>query len=77
MNRRSKFLFLLIAFIFLVAALSGFDRVTAQEAGSKKDVKPTPTPTISEEDEVVKVETDAVNVLFTAQDKNRRLLTQS
>lgn len=35
----------------------------------------TPTPPISEEDEVVKVDTEAVNVLFTAQDRNRRLLT--
>ncbi|HTK38779.1 MAG TPA: VWA domain-containing protein, partial [Pyrinomonadaceae bacterium] len=36
---------------------------------------PTPTPPITEDDEVLKVETDAVNVLFTAQDKSRRLVT--
>ncbi|MFL6374961.1 MAG: hypothetical protein ACJ73D_09860, partial [Pyrinomonadaceae bacterium] len=35
----------------------------------------TPTPTPNPEDEVIKVESDVVNVLFTAQDKNRRLLT--
>ncbi len=35
---------------------------------------PSPTPPIEEEKEVVKVETESVNVLFTAQDKNRRLL---
>ena len=34
----------------------------------------TPTPPIDEDDEVIKVDTEAVNVLFTAQDKNRRLL---
>jgi hypothetical protein len=38
-----------------------------------KSANPTPTPP-SEEDEVIKVETEAVNVLFTAQDKDRRLL---
>ena len=35
---------------------------------------PTPTPPINEEEGVIKVETEAVNVLFTAQDKDRRLL---
>jgi len=35
---------------------------------------PTPTPPIDEEPDVVKVETESVNVLFTAQDKNRRLI---
>ncbi len=35
----------------------------------------TPTPPPIDEDEVIKVDTDVVNVLFTAQDKNRRLLT--
>ena len=39
--------------------------------------KPTPTPTSSEDDEVIKVDTEVVNVLFTAQDSNRRLLTRS
>jgi len=33
---------------------------------------PTPTP---DDDEVIKIESDVVNVLFTAQDKSRRLLT--
>ena len=35
----------------------------------------TPTPTPNPDDEVIKIESDVVNVLFTAQDKNRRLLT--
>lgn len=35
---------------------------------------PTPTPPIEEEKDIVKVETESVNVLFTAQDKSRRLL---
>ena len=43
---------------------------------SNRNKKPiaTPTPPIDEDDEVIKVDTEAVNVLFTAQDKNRRLL---
>ena len=40
-----------------------------------KTVSPTPTPPIIDEDEIIKVDTDVVNVLFTAQDRNRRLLT--
>jgi Ca-activated chloride channel homolog len=39
-----------------------------------KTATPTPTPTIEEEEGIIKVETEAVNVLFTAQDKDRRLI---
>ncbi len=42
---------------------------------ASKTASPSPTPPIIEDDEVVKVDTEAVNILFTAQDKNRRLLT--
>ncbi len=35
-----------------------------------------PTPPIEEEEEVLKIDTEVVNVLFSAQDKNRRLLTE-
>ena len=47
---------------------------------SKRNVspKPTVTPTpdaIEDDDELIKVNTEVVNVLFTAQDRNRRLLT--
>ncbi len=41
---------------------------------SAKSATPTPTPVIEEDEGVIKVETEAVNVLFTAQDKDRRLL---
>lgn len=36
---------------------------------------PTATPVVIEDDEPIKIDTEVVNVLFTAQDKNRRLLT--
>lgn len=71
---RNKVLILAAAFAFLGTALIALNPARAQEA-PKKAVSPTPSPTVTEEDEVVKVDTDAVNVLFTAQDRNRRLLT--
>lgn len=46
----------------------------AQVATQTKSANPTPTPPVDEEDGVIRVETEAVNVLFTAQDKDRRLL---
>ncbi len=45
----------------------------APSAAVKRTANPTPTPPV-EEEEIIKVETEAVNVLFTAQDKDRRLL---
>lgn len=58
--------------------LFGHTFVLAQQSTSNsapKAASPSPTPPIIEDDEVVKVDTEAVNILFTAQDKNRRLLT--
>ena len=37
--------------------------------------KAIPTPPIEEDDEVINIDTEVVNVLFTAQDKKKRLLT--
>lgn len=59
---------------FGVSILFVSDRTSAQNTKSPAPaVKPTPPP--SDDDEVIKVETEAVNVLFTAQDRNHRLLT--
>jgi len=59
---------------FGVSMLFVSDRASAQDSKpAAPAAKPTPPP--SEDDEVIKVETEAVNVLFTAQDRNRRLLT--
>lgn len=74
---RSRFLVILSAF-FVFVGITGFSVVDAQQAppnppAKAPSAKPTPPP--SDEDEVIKVDTDVVNVLFTAQDKNRRLLT--
>src|SRR5688572_9694432 len=73
MFRKGGFIVLL-----LMAAVVGFvafdgEHVGAQEKSAAKPVaKPTPP---DEEDEVFKVETESVSVLFTAQDKMRKLLT--
>lgn len=71
-----KFLRKFTPFAVLVAltvfGVAGFRIADAQTQPAKPVV--TPTPPIDEEEGVVKVNTEAVNVLFTAQDKNRRLL---
>ena len=62
-----------------LAAVSavGVNFVSAQQADAPGTVRatPTPTPTPAEDDEIIKIDTEVVNVLFTAQDRNRRLLT--
>jgi VWFA-related protein len=70
---RKWFLVLFALSAVAASAVTGLRETNAQQTPAK--AKPTPTPTVSEEDQVIKVDTEAVNVLFTAQDKNRRLLT--
>ncbi|MEJ7622673.1 MAG: VWA domain-containing protein [Pyrinomonadaceae bacterium] len=59
--------------------LAGVWAVDAQQTmpnpASVKAATPTPTPPDIEDPEVIKVDSEVVNVLFTAQDRNRRLLT--
>lgn len=74
MNRTRKFLVLAFIVIFSAAALVGLNASHAQ-ADPASTAKAAPTPTPTPDDEVIKVDTEVVNVLFTAQDKNRRLLT--
>jgi VWFA-related protein len=52
----------------------GDESASAQQAEPKSPVAVTPTPPIEEDDAVEKVETESVNVLFTAQDRNRKLV---
>jgi Ca-activated chloride channel family protein len=68
---------LVIAAVLLAAAAAFVlsEAADAQTASAPAQTKaPTPTPTIEEEEGIIKVETEAVNVLFTAQDKDRRLI---
>ncbi len=56
--------------------LIGFSMAGAQQMPPNPVSKaPSPTVTPTPDDEVIKVDTEVVNVLFTAQDHNRRLLT--
>lgn len=77
MSRRTKFFILPAVLAFIGASLLGFDYSSAQQMppspGSKVST-PAATPP-PDEDEVIKIDTEVVNVLFTAQDRNRRLLT--
>ncbi len=73
MSLRYKVLVLSAAISMVVALGFGFSHIRAQQATTTKTTAPTPTPTPDEE--VIKVDTEVVNVLFTAQDQRRRLLT--
>lgn len=53
----------------------GREFVKAQQATETRPAVASPTPPIEEEEEIVKVDTETVNVLFTAQDRSRKLLT--
>jgi len=69
MFSRNRFLVLLTA-VFSLVWLIGFSAADAQQSPPNPTTKsptPTPTPRVTDEDEVIKVDTDVVNVLFTAQ----------
>ena len=69
-----KLIVLAAVFLFAGFAFTGLDSARAQQTVALT-ATPTPTPTANGDDEVIKVDTDLVNILFTAQDKDRRLLT--
>ncbi len=71
---RYKILFLITAVATAGVLLFGYSHSRAQQTTSNTTTA-TPTPTPKDEDEVIKVDTEVVNVLFTAQDARRRLLT--
>lgn len=80
MNRKRKITVLAIALMFAGMAL--FDLRISNAQQTPPDAEPTPPPIaagtpppIIEDDEPIVIETEVVNVLFTAQDNNRRLLT--
>lgn len=74
MNLRFKILIFAVLFIFLGVSFLNFDTPNAQQNPTVKP-SPTATPEIEEDDEPIKIDTEVVNILFSAQDKNRRLLT--
>jgi Ca-activated chloride channel homolog len=74
MKLRRTTILSLLAIALFAAVLTGTTGAGAQQKPEPTGSAPTPTPTPGDE-EVIKVDTDVVNVLFTAQDRNRRLLT--
>lgn len=75
-----KAIYALVSAACLFVWLVGLSAVDAQQIPNPATAKaptasPTGTPPPIDDNEVIKVDTDVVNVLFTAQDKNRRLLT--
>lgn len=75
MRWRSKVFVLTAVLLLAGAALSGIDGARAQQMPPSPQANaPSPAATPPEEDDVIKIDTEVVNVLFTAQDNNRRLL---
>jgi Ca-activated chloride channel homolog len=66
-------IFVLALAVVGIAASVYFTPDTAAQVGSPA-ASATPPPTPNPEDEEIKINTEVVNVLFTAQDKDRRLL---
>ncbi|MEO7539682.1 MAG: VWA domain-containing protein [Pyrinomonadaceae bacterium] len=78
MFSRNQLLALITTVVTLVCLTLGLSVSYAQQSPPSpvtKSATATPTPPPADEDEVIKVDTEVVNVLFTAQDRNRRLLT--
>src|SRR5688500_7087369 len=75
MYKKSGIYVLVCLLAFVSFGVFGREFVNAQQTPEPRPPAATPTPPIDEEDEVVKVDTETVNVLFTAQDRNRKLLT--
>ena len=74
MFKRSSILILAALFAIAGMFLIGDEAASAQQAETKTASPSATPPPVEMEDEVIKIETEVVNVLFTAQDKNRRLL---
>lgn len=63
-----------MVFALALVAAGVFYSADVSAQGSTRGGKPTPTPPVNPEDEEIRVDTEVVNVLFTAQDRDRRLL---
>src|SRR5215204_3870112 len=74
MNWKNKVLVLMVGLLAFGGVFLASDSSHAQQIPPKPSVSPTPD--VENDDEPIKIDTEVVNVLFTAQDKNRRLLTE-
>jgi Ca-activated chloride channel homolog len=77
MNWKNKVLIFMVGLLAFGGVFLASDASHAQqEVPPQKTVTPTPEIDKDDDDEPIKIDTEVVNVLFTAQDKNRRLLTE-
>jgi VWFA-related protein len=74
MYKRTGIFALLMLVGVIGFAAFGDESANAQQTETKSPVAASPTPPIEEEDAIEKVETESVSVLFTAQDRNRKLI---
>lgn len=74
---RAKAIVFLISFLFVGVSLYGLSKSNAQTRPTNPTASPNPTvtPTPEIDDEIIEIDSEVVNVLFTAQDRKRRLLT--
>lgn len=63
-----------IFFAVFFGVIIAFGSAGVASAQEQPTPRPTPTPPIEEDSGIIKIETEAVNVLFTAQDRDRRIL---
>ena len=75
MNWKNKVLILLVGLLAFGGAFLSRDASHAQQQQTTPKPTVSPTPETEEDSEPIKIDTEVVNVLFTAQDRNRRLLT--
>ncbi len=72
---RNGLLTVLAVLAFIAGGFIARDASHAQETTPSPSPTATPTPMVVDDDETIRIDTEVVNVLFTAQDRNRRLLT--
>lgn len=81
MKRHRSIYIIVTAILFAVIAFLGTPPVRSQEAPKQppkqpaKAPTPPPLPFPEDDDEILEIDTEVVNVLFTAQDRERRLVT--
>ncbi len=76
MNWKGKITIISILLLVFFSVLLDSDVSNAQESPKNASADSTPPPIIiDDDDEIITVDTEVVNVLFTAQDNKRRLLT--
>ena len=75
MNWKNKVLILLVGLLVFGGVFVARDASHAQQQQVPPKPSVSPSPEAENDDEPIKIDTEVVNVLFTAQDKNRRLLT--